>query len=70
MVFIDLFIEPVAPILDFWEFKDNIVPASNYMGWFLTGIITQTNIFQKIFKFFINILLSYAHILLLLNLLG
>ena len=41
MLFIDFFIEPVAPILDFWEFKNSIVPLSNYTGWFMTGFITQ-----------------------------
>ena len=74
MVFIDLFIEPVAPILDFWEFKDNIVPASNYVGWFFTGIITQTiyyNSFKnKEFNFSINLYSAMLTFFLLLNLLG
>ena len=74
MVFIDLFIEPVAPILDFWEFEDNIVPASNYVGWFFTGIITQTIYYKsfknKEFNFSINLYSAMLIFFLLLNLLG
>ncbi len=49
MLFIDFFIEPVAPTLDFWEFKDLIVPLSNYIGWLITGLITQS-FYQLLFK--------------------
>ena len=41
MVLIDLYIEPVAPLLDFWEFKENIVPFSNYRDWFMIALIIQ-----------------------------
>lgn len=41
MVLIDLYIEPVAPLLDFWEFKENIVPFSNYRDWFMVALIIQ-----------------------------
>ena len=50
MLFIDFFIEPVAPTLDFWEFKDSIVPLSNYSGWFVTGLLTQS-FYQLLFKY-------------------
>ena len=50
MLFIDFFIEPVAPTLDFWEFKDSIVPLSNYSGWFITGLLTQS-FYQLLFKY-------------------
>ena len=49
MLFIDFFIEPVAPTLDFWEFKDSIVPLSNYSGWLITGLLTQS-FYQFLFK--------------------
>ncbi|MFL2591700.1 MAG: carotenoid biosynthesis protein [Flavobacteriaceae bacterium] len=49
MLFIDFFIEPVAPNLDFWEFKDSIVPLSNYSGWLITGLLTQS-FYQLLFK--------------------
>ncbi len=41
MVLIDLYIEPVAPLLDFWEFKENLVPFSNYRDWFMVALIIQ-----------------------------
>ena len=41
MVLIDLYIEPVAPLLDFWEFKENLVPFSNYRDWFIVALIIQ-----------------------------
>tara|TARA_B100001939_G_scaffold177582_1_gene153040 strand:- start:138 stop:773 length:636 start_codon:yes stop_codon:yes gene_type:complete len=41
MVLIDIYIEPVAPLLDFWEFKENVVPFSNYRDWFIIALIIQ-----------------------------
>ena len=41
MVLIDVFIEPVAPKLDFWKFSDNPVPFSNYRDWFFIAVIMQ-----------------------------
>ena len=41
MVLIDLYIEPVAPLLDFWKFKENLVPFSNYRDWFIVALIIQ-----------------------------
>ena len=72
MLFIDFFIEPVAPTLDFWEFKDSIVPLSNYSGWFITGLITQT-FYQLLFKhkelnFSVNLYLAIFIFFLLLGL--
>ena len=37
MVFLDLFIELMAPRFDFWEFADVTAPLSNYIGWFLVA---------------------------------
>ena len=74
MVFIDFFIEPVAPVLDFWEFKGNIVPISNYTGWLFTGFITQSIYYvtfrEKEFTFSINLYSAILVFFLLLNLLG
>ena len=74
MVFIDFFIEPVAPVLDFWEFKGNIVPISNYTGWLFTGLITQSVYYitfkEKEFSFSINLYSAILVFFLLLNLLG
>ena len=34
MLLLDFVIEPIAPILDFWEFTEGVAPAQNYIGWF------------------------------------
>ena len=41
MIFMDILIEPIAPILDYWEFSGTKAPLQNYIGWGLTSIITQ-----------------------------
>lgn len=38
MVLLDVFIEPVAPTLDYWEFDGRVAPFSNYVGWFLVAL--------------------------------
>ena len=71
MLAIDFFIEPVAPILDFWEFKNSIVPLSNYTGWLITGFVTQL-LYQYLFKekelrFSLNLYLAIFVFFLFLN---
>ena len=71
MLIIDFFIEPVAPMLDFWEFKNSIVPLSNYTGWLITGFITQS-LYQYLFrekelKFSLNLYLAIFVFFLFLN---
>lgn len=44
MLFLDLFMEKVAPIFDFWEFTGGYAPVDNYIAW---GIISF--IFHLIF---------------------
>ena len=71
MLVIDFFIEPVAPMLDFWEFKNSIVPLSNYTGWLITGFFTQF-LYQYIFKekelkFSLNLYLAIFVFFLFLN---
>ena len=72
MLFIDFFIEPVAPTLDFWEFKGSIVPLSNYSGWLITGLFTQC-FYQLLFKhkelnFSVNLYLAIFVFFLILSL--
>lgn len=38
MVFLDLFIEPVAIQYNFWEWPGNVVPLQNYLGWYLVSL--------------------------------
>ena len=69
MVFIDIYIEPVAPLLDFWEFKENIVPFSNYRDWFMVALIiqfilsyrnTQVNMFNWSLGYLIILVLFFS----------
>lgn len=41
MVLIDTAIEPVAIALDFWSWDQNIIPLSNYIGWFGVALLIQ-----------------------------
>ena len=38
MLLLDFVIEPIAPILDFWEFDNGIAPMQNYLGWFAIAL--------------------------------
>ena len=44
IVLIDLVIEPVAPIFDYWTFSEHVAPLSNYVGWFLVALPIQLGI--------------------------
>lgn len=41
MLFLDFVIEPIAPILDFWEFSGGVAPLQNYIGWFIVAFPLQ-----------------------------
>jgi len=41
MVLIDLCIEPVAPLFDYWTFESGTAPLSNYLGWLIAAIPLQ-----------------------------
>jgi bisanhydrobacterioruberin hydratase len=49
MIFLDILIEPVAHKLDFWAWKDDIIPLQNYLGWWITALVMMF-IFFKIEK--------------------
>ena len=59
MIILDMAIEPIAPALDFWEFKGGVAPLQNYLGWFaisfiIQGIYLKLNInFSSFFSIFI-----------------
>ena len=42
MIFLDLLIEPIAPVLDFWVFDGGEAPLQNYFGWTLVALFLQT----------------------------
>lgn len=49
MLLIDLTLEPIAPVLDYWEFSGSKAPLQNYIGWGITSLITQT-LYQYFYK--------------------
>ena len=62
MLLIDITLEPIAPILDYWEFSGSIAPIQNYIGWAFTSLLTLS-IYQffyskKEFIFSINLFLA------------
>jgi putative membrane protein len=61
MVGLDFLIEQIAPKLDFWFWKNNLVPLFNYVTWFIIGFFLQLIYFKfKIYRsnFFSIILFS------------
>ena len=42
MLIMDFVMEPIAPKLDLWKFNNLVVPTSNYIGWLIISILTQT----------------------------
>ena len=50
MLVIDLWIEPISDALNFWEWKDGVIPLKNYIGWFITGFSLQILYWQSPFK--------------------
>jgi len=41
MVFLDMWIEPLAPELDYWYWDEGRAPVRNYLGWFGASVILQ-----------------------------
>jgi putative membrane protein len=48
MVLIDFFIEPVAVVLDFWQWYPGDVPLRNYFMWFITSLVVQIVFFKTV----------------------
>ena len=48
MTVYDFFVEPIAPLLDFWHWYHGIVPLQNYLAWFIISFL-----FHLIFQQFI-----------------
>ena len=70
MLLMDFVMEPIAPKLDLWRFNNLVVPTSNYIGWLIISILTQTiyniqfkvkevklsfNLYTAIFIFFVSL---------------
>lgn len=41
MVVLDIFIEPVAPLFDFWHWHTGSAPLRNFIDWFILAFILQ-----------------------------
>lgn len=41
MVVLDFFIEPIAPVFDFWHWEAGDAPMKNYVAWFLVSLLLQ-----------------------------
>ncbi|MBK9792799.1 MAG: carotenoid biosynthesis protein [Sphingobacteriales bacterium] len=39
MTLLDVFIEPVAIRLDFWQWQNNVIPFQNYVAWYLISFL-------------------------------
>lgn len=39
MTLLDVFIEPVAVKLDFWQWQNNVIPLQNYIAWYLISFL-------------------------------
>ena len=63
MVFLDYFIEQVAQILDFWQWKDEQIPIFNYITWFVIGFVLQF-IYFKLNAFKANLFSHFLFIVL------
>ena len=48
MVALDFFIEPVAPVFDFWHWDDGHAPLQNFAAWFFVALLLQFITFQEI----------------------
>jgi len=57
MLFLDLFIEKVAPIFDFWEFNGGYAPVDNYIAWGVISFIFLLTF--HLFKVKGNFLISF-----------
>ena len=41
MLSLDIVMEPIAPILDFWKFKEGLASFNNYIGWAIVSFPLQ-----------------------------
>jgi putative membrane protein len=45
MTSLDVLVEPVAMKLDFWSWKNDLIPIQNYVMWFVTSLFIHTIIY-------------------------
>ncbi|MFC6996528.1 carotenoid biosynthesis protein [Rufibacter roseus] len=50
MVLLDYFMEPVAVHFDFWQWHHEVIPFSNFIGWFLVALLLQIHFHKASFR--------------------
>jgi putative membrane protein len=50
MTFLDFFIEPFAIKFEMWQWKDNLIPVQNFVGWWITSLILSFIFFSFPFE--------------------
>ena len=63
MTSLDYLIEPVAVKLDFWQWKNGIIPAQNYIAWFIISIL----LFYCTRKFYGKINNTFSYVVLMIQ---
>jgi putative membrane protein len=48
MVGLDFFIEPIAPIFDFWTWHEGFAPLKNFTHWFLVSLLMQVIVLNEL----------------------
>lgn len=38
MLVLDLLLEPIAPLLDYWHWENDVIPTMNFVSWYLVGL--------------------------------
>lgn len=46
MVFLDYWIEKLAPVFDYWAFVESPIPVQNYISWYFIGFIILLAIYK------------------------
>ncbi len=62
LVMLDILMEIVAPVVDFWSFTDGYAPLQNFIGWWVVGFILSS-ISLKSFTKYPNYISSYFFLL-------
>ncbi len=62
LVMLDILMELVAPVVDFWTFTDGYAPLQNFVGWWVVGYILSA-ISLKAFTKYSNFISPYFFLL-------
>jgi putative membrane protein len=58
LVMLDILMEFVAPVVDFWSFNDGFAPLQNFVGWWIVGYILSA-LSLKVFTRYTNFISPY-----------